>query len=102
MKEDAAKTPELLRPKNLAILLLASGDMSPRQRVRDQKADLTGMGLKRRVLEAVCELDPDPADLELTLMQIVDDVGPPTGPTRSIAAVFLEEWRTACASSEWV
>ncbi|MFL5241924.1 MAG: hypothetical protein ACJ8FY_07430 [Gemmataceae bacterium] len=102
MKEDAAKTSELLRPKNLAILLLASGDMSPRQRARDQKADLTGMGLKRRVLQAVCELDPDPADLELTLMQIVDDLGPPTGPTRSIAAAFLEEWRTACASPEWV
>jgi hypothetical protein len=102
MTEERTDTPELLRPRNLALLLLASSDMSPRQRARDQKADLTGMDLKRRVLEAVCDQDPEPADLEPILMQIIDDLGPPTGPTRSIAAAILEEWRTACASPEWI
>src|SRR5260370_11623182 len=102
MTEDRANTPELLRPRNLALLLLASSDMSPRQRARDQKADLTGMGLKRRVLEAVCDQDPEPADLEPILMQIIDDLGPPTGPTRSIAAAFLAKWRTPGASPEGI
>jgi hypothetical protein len=102
MTEERTDTPELLRPRNLALLLLASSDMSPRQRARDQKADLTGMDIKHRVLEAVCEQDPEPADLEPILMQIIDDLGPPTGPTRSIATAFLEEWRAACTSPEWI
>lgn len=102
MNRDSAPTPDPLRPRNLALLLLASGDLSPRQRARDQQADLFGMDLKRRVLNALVALDPEPLLLEGTLMQIVDDLGPPTGPTRSVALSFLEEWQAACASPEWV
>ena len=102
MTPEPSRSPEILRPRDLAILLLASGDLSPRKRARDQQADLHGMDLKRRVLDRLAALDPEPNDLEAALMQIVDDLGPPTGPTRSLALSFLEEWQAACASPEWV
>jgi len=84
-----------LRPRELAVLLLASGDVAPRQRARDQQADCAGLELKRRVLTELVALDPEPDELEATLMQVVAEFGPPTGPTRSLALSFLEEWRTA-------
>jgi len=40
----------LLRPKDMALLLLASGDLLPRQRARDQQADISGSALKARIL----------------------------------------------------
>ena len=98
----AEPSPEPVRPRNLALLLLASGELLPRRRARDQQADLSGMDLKRRVLEAVADRDPESEDLESLLMELVDEFGPPTGPTRSIAVSFLEEWQTACVSPEWI
>ena len=86
-------TEDTIRPRDYALLLLASGDLLPRQRARDQQADRAGLELKRRVLSAVAEQDPEPEDLELALMGVVDEVGPPTGPTRALALSFLEEWR---------
>jgi hypothetical protein len=100
--EEHSPSSEPLRPINLALLLLASGELLPRQRARDQQADLSGMDLKRCVLEAVVDRDPEPDDLEAVLMEIVDTFGPPTGPTRSVAASLLEEWHTACVSPDWV
>ena len=94
--------PEPLRPRDFALLLLASGDLAPRQRARDQQADRAGLDLKRRVLNALATRDPEPEDLEAVLMEIVDTFGPPTGPTRSVAASLLEEWHTACVSPDWV
>lgn len=91
-----------LRPHDLAVLLLASRELLPRQRARDQEPDLAGLALKRRVLDRLAALDPEPEDLEWTLMKIVDEFGPPTGPTRAIAVSVLEEWTTACASPEFV
>src|SRR5216684_1424558 len=32
-----------IRPRDLAVLLLASGDLRPRQLARDQQADVTGL-----------------------------------------------------------
>ncbi len=93
---------EPLRPRDLAVLLLASGDMAPRQRARDQQADRAGLDLKRRVLDELAALDPESDDLEEALMTIVEELGPPTGPTRSLAIAFLEEWRTAIVTPEWV
>jgi hypothetical protein len=92
----------LLRPRDLALLLLASGDLLPRKRARDQQADRAGLDLKRCVLEGVAARDPEPADLEPVLLEIVEEMGPPTGPTRAIALGVLEEWRTAVATPEWV
>jgi hypothetical protein len=91
-----------LRPRDLALLLLASGDLMPRQRARDQQADRAGLDLKRRVLDRLAALDPEPADLEATLLRIVEEFGPPAGPARAVAAVVRDEWRAACASPEWV
>ncbi len=91
-----------LRPRDLAVLLLASGDLLPRQRARDQQADRAGMDLKRRLLDRLSALDPEAGELEQTLQFIVDEIGPPTGPTRALAIGFLEEWRTACLTPEWL
>jgi hypothetical protein len=90
-----------LRPRDLALLQLASGDLLPRQRARDQQADLAGLALKKRVLEELCEIDPEPEGLEAALVQIVEKIGPPTGPTRALALTIREEWLAACAAPEW-
>ncbi len=91
-----------VRPRDLALLLLASGDLLPRQRARNQEPDLAGLALKRRLLDRLVGLDPEPEELEATLWRIVDDMGPPTGPTRAVAVHFREEWLAACASDELV
>jgi hypothetical protein len=83
-------------------LLLASGDLRPRQRARDQQADRAGLQLKGRLLDRLVALDPEAEDLEAALVRIVAEIGPPTGPTRAIAASVQEEWRAACAAPELV
>jgi hypothetical protein len=90
-----------LRPRDFALLLLASGGALPRQRARDQQADRAGLELKRRVLDAVAALDPEPDEMEAALLAVVEEVGPPTGPTRSVALDVLEEWRAAAATPGW-
>src|SRR5947207_12646133 len=91
-----------LRPRDFALLLLASRDLSPRQRARDQRADLAGLDLKRRVLEELAGQDPDPAEIETVLFQCIELFGPPFGPTRALAALIHEEWQAACVSPDWV
>ena len=95
----------LLRPKDMALLLLASGDLLPRQRARDQQADISGSALKARILNELVLLDPEPEQVEAALEQIIALLGPPMGPTRAVAVSVLEEWRAACASPvlvEWL
>jgi hypothetical protein len=91
-----------LRPRDFAVLLLSSGDVTPRQRARDQQADRAGLALKRRVLNALVAIDPEPEDLEAALLAIVEELGPPGGPTRAIALALVEEWRAASATPEWL
>jgi hypothetical protein len=93
---------QILRPRDFALLLLASRDLRPRQRARDQRADLAGLDLKRRVLQALADEDPEPADIEAALFRAVEAMGPPFGPTRAIAVLVREEWQAACASPDWV
>jgi hypothetical protein len=93
---------DLLRPRDLALLLLASGDLLPRQRARDQQADRVGLDLARLVLDRLAALDPEPAQLEEALTCIVEEIGPPLGPTRAIAATVRDDWQAACAAPEWV
>jgi hypothetical protein len=93
---------EILRPRDLALLLLASGDLRPRLRARDQEADRTGLELKRRVLDRLAALDPEPEELATTLVRIIDEIGSPTGPTRAVAVSFQEDWQAAVAAPEWV
>jgi hypothetical protein len=94
--------PSLLRPRDLALLLLVSGDLLPRQRARDQQADRAGLALKHRVLDRLAALDPEPQDLEATLLSIVEEIGPPTGPARAIALDVRDEWQAACATPELI
>ncbi len=87
-----------LRPRDFALLLLASPAVAPRQRARDQQADRAGLEIERRILSALAALDPEAADLEEALMAIVEDLGPPQGPTRAIARILFEEWQAAVAT----
>jgi hypothetical protein len=94
---DASSSPAALSPKDLALLLLASGDLRPRQRARDQQADLAGLALKRKLLLAVVARDPEPDALEAALAEIVALLGEPAGPARAIASSFLDDWQAAQA-----
>src|SRR5687768_14158623 len=89
---------ELLRPRDLALLLLASGELLPRRRARDQQADRAGLELKRNLLDRRAALEPEPEELEAALMQIVAEIGPPTGPTRALALALKEDWELACVN----
>jgi hypothetical protein len=91
-----------LRPKDMALLLLASGDLLPRQRARDQQADISGSALKARILNELVLLDPEPVQMEVALEQIIALLGEPSGPTRAVAVSVLEEWHAACASPQFV
>jgi hypothetical protein len=93
---------EPLRPRDFALLLLGSGDLLPRQRARDQQADLAGLELQRRVLNELVARDPEPDEIEALLMDVVEEIGPPTGPTRAVAAMVRDEWRTAASVPGWV
>jgi hypothetical protein len=95
-------TPQILRPRDLALLLLASGDLRPRKRARDQQADHAGLEMKRRFLEQLAALDPEPEDLEAALAKMVEEIGPPSGPARAVAGVVRDDWQTACITPEWV
>lgn len=92
----------MTRPKDVALFLLGSGETAPRQRARDQQADDAGLELKRRVLAEVVARDPGPDGLEAALLEIVDEFGPPTGPTRAVARSVLDEWQFAASSPGWV
>src|SRR5689334_2693594 len=94
--------PVPLRPRDLAVLLLSSGELAPRQRARDQQADQAGLALKRRVLDKLAALDPEPDGLEAALIAIVEDLGQPFGPTRAIALSLVDEWGAVCANPEWL
>jgi hypothetical protein len=93
---------ESLRPRDLALLLLAGGDCLPRQRARDQEADRFGLALKRRLLDRLAAFDPEPGELSAALDRIVQELGEPTGPTRAVALSVLDDWQAACAAPEWV
>ena len=92
----------MIRPSDLAMFLLASGEMLPRQRARDQQADLAGLELKRRVLDLLASYDPEPAELEIALMRIVGEIGAPDGPTRAICASVRDDWEAAASTPGFV
>jgi hypothetical protein len=100
--DSGALPTEVLRPRDLALLLLASGDLRPRQRARDQQADRAGLDLKRRLLDRLAALDPDPDGLDAALARVVEELGPPAGPSRALALAFREEWETAVRTPAWV
>jgi hypothetical protein len=83
------------RPRDLALLLLAAGGDPPRQRARDQQADRAGAALRRRVLDRLAALDPEPQGCEAALARIVAEFGEPSGPTRGVCGLILREWESA-------
>lgn len=91
-----------MRPKDLALFLLASGETAPRKRARDQQADIAGLELKRRVLNLLVAADPEPEDLALALAEIVEALGSPHGPTRAICAIIRDEWELAAVEPGFV
>jgi|GEM_PF-1443363 len=93
---DAGGVPH--RPRELALLLLAIGTDPPRARARDQQADRAGGALLRRILDRLAALDPEPADLDAALTQIVTEIGEPTGPARGVCSQIVQEWNQTLAS----
>ncbi|MFL5339609.1 MAG: hypothetical protein ACJ8F7_05515 [Gemmataceae bacterium] len=91
-----------LRPRDFALLLLASDDLRPRQRARDQAPDLAGLALERRILNELAGRDPEPGELEASLMEIVEEIGPPTGPTRAIAVHVRDDYLAAAESPDLI
>src|SRR5918998_3074782 len=83
------------RPRDLALLLLATSGEPPRQRARDQQADRAGLELRRRILERLAHLDPEPEGIEPALAEIVHALGEPSGPARGVCALIREEWDQA-------
>ncbi len=83
------------RPRDLCRLLKAVDCRPPRQRARDQQADIVGADLKGRLLDYVIALDPEPERLEATLLAAARSVGDPTGAARGVASDILLEWEEA-------
>ncbi len=95
--------PELgsFRPRDLALLFLATRDEAPRQRARDQQADRLGLDLRRRVLDRLAALDPEPEEMEMALSSIVSEFGEPSGPTRGVCLAILQDWNSAKIGPEF-
>ncbi len=91
-----------IRPRDFAYLLLAGGCRPPRQRARDQQADLAGLELKRQVLIRLAALDPEPEAFEAALQSIIVDIGPPYGPARGICLSIRYDWDAACSSPAFI
>jgi hypothetical protein len=84
-----------LRPGDFALMLLASSGEAPRARARDQQADMIGEAIKRRVLNRLVAVDPEPECLESVLLTIVEELGEPHGSTRAVCTAITQEWEMA-------
>ena len=91
-----------MRPRDFGLLLLSGANSAPRQRARDQQADRAGLKLRRQLLERLIAMDPDDEQLEAALSEVIEQMGPPTGPTRAIAAGVRDEWHLANADPQFI
>jgi hypothetical protein len=91
-----------MRPRDLALLLLSSEELRPRKRMRSQYPDVVGMELKRSLLQAVADLDPESDDLDATLARLIDELGSPAGPIRALAIGFRDDWRGLASNPSWL
>ena len=102
--EDLTPSPDVggRRPRDLALLRLAIGTGPPRTRARDQQADCAGGELLREVLNRLVALDPEPDAVAEALAQVVAAIGEPSGPTRGVCSLFLQEWhQTGHSPDAW-
>jgi hypothetical protein len=83
------------RPGDFARVLLAAGGDPPRARARDQRADTIGEAIRRRVLNRLVVLDPEPEALEAALLTIIEELGEPSGSTRAVCTAIAQEWEMA-------
>ncbi len=86
------------RPRDLALLMLARDDTPPRNRARDQQADIAGASIRRALLDRIAALDPEADALDHALAEILREIGEPSGPTRALALAFREDWLFAKSS----
>lgn len=93
-----------LRPREVATSLfnaLEASEGRRKRRVRDTTADSIGMQIKRDLLVAISNADPDPQDFERWLMDYCDASAPADGPVRAMALSIWDEWRLADASPDF-
>jgi hypothetical protein len=90
-----------LRPGDFARVLLAAGGEPPRARARDQQADMIGESIRRRVLNRLVVMDPEPEALESALLTVVEELGEPSGSTRAVCTAIAQEWEMARLSPEF-
>jgi hypothetical protein len=60
------------------------------------------MGLKRRLLQRIADLDPEADNLEATLTRLVEELGEPPGPIRALAIGFRDDWQGLTSNPAWV
>jgi hypothetical protein len=58
--------------------------------------------MRRRVLNLLAALDPDPEALEAALSSIASELGEPIGPTRAICLTIYQEWEMAQLNPRFV
>jgi len=56
---------------------------------------MIGEAIKRRVLNRLVVLDPEPEAMESALLTIVEDLGEPSGSTRAVCTAIAQEWEMA-------
>jgi hypothetical protein len=77
---------------------LEGSEARSRRRKRDQRPDTIGMGMKRALLEAAVQDDPEPDRFEGWLLDRVLSAGHGSGAVRAMALQIFDEWRLAHAS----
>jgi hypothetical protein len=88
-------TPDLPRPRDIAVLLLADSRRPPRQRARDQQADRLGLQIHQELLRWLVERDPERDNVDAVLLQFVDQHPPPAGAVRAVAMHVRDELQAA-------
>lgn len=92
------------RPAHICAELLAALRVSEersRRRKRDQRPDRIGLGIKRALLEAAIQADPDPDDFEAWLLEAVLRSDQGVGAARAMALQVFKEWELARRSESF-
>jgi hypothetical protein len=56
---------------------------------------MIGESIKRRVLNRLVVLDPEPEVMEAVLLTIVEELGEPSGSTRAVCTAIIQDWEMA-------
>jgi hypothetical protein len=85
------------------VAALEASEGRRRQRKRDTTPDAIGLGIKRALLEATVQADPEPGAFEAWLLErcLAPYDGASVGAMRAMARDVLTEWRLACAADDF-